>query len=93
MRDLARREAIGAHSSAHSWLRLSQNVAGIQISLLTIPRERPSGRQTHGEEEAFFAQLADWLKEETGYIQIMVQSRRRWRMRFPIHQSVSQHGY
>jgi len=48
-----------------------KNVAGIQISLLTIPRERPSVDKPTAEEDAFFAQLADWLKEETGYIQFM----------------------
>lgn len=61
----------GAFVSSRLGYAYPQNVAGIQISLLTIPRERPAVDNPTAAEDAFFTQLADWLKEETGYIQIM----------------------
>lgn len=61
----------GAFVSSRLAHAYPQNVRGIQISLLTIPRERPPIANPTPEENAYFDQLAGWLKEETGYIQIM----------------------
>ncbi len=61
----------GAFVSSRLAYAYPQNVRGIQISLLAIPRERPAVDTPTQEENEFFDQLADWLKEETGYIQIM----------------------
>jgi pimeloyl-ACP methyl ester carboxylesterase len=61
----------GAFVSSRLAYAYPRNVRGIQISLLTIPRERPAGDNPTHEENLYFEQLADWLKEETGYIQIM----------------------
>jgi microsomal epoxide hydrolase len=44
-----------------------QRLIGIFISLLTIPRSLPSSEHLNDAERAFSAQLAHWLKEETGY--------------------------
>jgi pimeloyl-ACP methyl ester carboxylesterase len=44
---------------------------GIHLSLLAIPRERSSEAGASAEEAAFYDQLDQWLREETGYIQIM----------------------
>jgi pimeloyl-ACP methyl ester carboxylesterase len=48
-----------------------KNVVGKHISLLAIPRERPTIAQPNPAEEAFLEQLANWLREETGYSQMM----------------------
>jgi microsomal epoxide hydrolase len=61
----------GAFVSSRLAYAYPQHVRGIQISLLTIPRERPAVDTPTDEENEFFEQLAGWLKEETGYIQIM----------------------
>ena len=61
----------GAFVSSRLAYAYPQNVRGIQISLLAIPRERPAVDTPTQEENEFFDQLADRLKEETGYIQIM----------------------
>jgi microsomal epoxide hydrolase len=50
-----------------------QNLAGIHITLLAIPRvrEQPAGRNATAEEKRFYDQLDHWLKEECGYSWIM----------------------
>jgi pimeloyl-ACP methyl ester carboxylesterase len=42
-------------------------VIGIHINLLTIQRDRPPPPNPTEEERQYFADLAEWLKEETGY--------------------------
>jgi pimeloyl-ACP methyl ester carboxylesterase len=68
----------GAHG--HDWgafvaTRLgyahADKLAGIHITLLAIPRERPAGHEPTEEEDRFYAQLEHWLKEECGYSWIM----------------------
>jgi pimeloyl-ACP methyl ester carboxylesterase len=68
----------GAHG--HDWgafvaTRLgyahADKLAGIHITLLAIPRERPGGHKPTEEEDRFYAQLDHWLKEECGYSWIM----------------------
>ena len=61
----------GAFVSSRLAYAYPQNVRGIKISLLAIPRERPAGDTSTPEEDKYFDQLANWLSEETGYIQIM----------------------
>jgi microsomal epoxide hydrolase len=61
----------GAFVSSRLAYAYPRSVCGIHISLLTIPRERPAVDNPTQEENAYFEQLADWLKEETGYIQLM----------------------
>jgi microsomal epoxide hydrolase len=61
----------GAFVSSRLAYAYPDNLTGIQLSLLAIPRERPPLDAPSADEDAFFAQLAAWLKEETGYIQIM----------------------
>ena len=55
----------GAFVSSRLGYAYPRNVSGIQISLLTIPRERPAIGHPTAEENQFFEQLADWLREET----------------------------
>jgi microsomal epoxide hydrolase len=43
------------------------NLIGIHINLLTIQRDRPPPASPTEEERRYFDELADWLKEETGY--------------------------
>ena len=63
---------IGSRSSLRDWdTPTPTNLAGIHITLLAIPRERPGGHQPTGEEDRFYAQLDHWLKEECGYSWIM----------------------
>ena len=49
-----------------------QDVLGLHISLLAVPRELPQGEAACSADEAgFYAKLEHWLREETGYIGIM----------------------
>ncbi len=43
------------------------NLIGIHINLIDDPRDRPPPPNPTEEETRYFAELADWLKEETGY--------------------------
>jgi len=61
----------GAFVSSRLGYAYPKNVAGIQISLLTIRASDLRSTNPRRRKKRFFAQLADWLKEETGYIQIM----------------------
>jgi pimeloyl-ACP methyl ester carboxylesterase len=61
----------GAFVSSRLGYAYPRNVSGIQISLLTIPRERPAIGTPTMEENQFFELLGNWLREETGYIQIV----------------------
>ena len=45
----------------------ADNVIGIHINLLTIQRDRPPPANPTDDERVYFADLAAWLKEETGY--------------------------
>jgi microsomal epoxide hydrolase len=58
----------GAFVSSRLAYAYPQNLRGIHVSLLTIPRERPSVDIPTHEENEYFEQLAHWLKEEAGYI-------------------------
>lgn len=60
----------GAFLSSRLGYAYPENVAGIHISLLAIPRERPAGAATE-EEQRFFDQLDYWIREETGYSLMM----------------------
>jgi len=61
----------GAFVSSRLAYAYPQSVRAIHLSLLTIPRERPAIAHPSAEEVAFFEELEAWLREETGYIQIM----------------------
>jgi microsomal epoxide hydrolase len=45
----------------------TDRLMGIHINLLTVPRDRPAPESPTPEEARYFADLAHWLKEETGY--------------------------
>jgi pimeloyl-ACP methyl ester carboxylesterase len=49
----------------------AEALRGIHITLLAIPRKPSSAPPKSPEEERFYRQLDDWLREETGYSQIM----------------------
>lgn len=59
----------GAFLSTRLGFSHARSVSGIHITLLTIPR-RPAPPRTP-EEAAFQQQLDHWLREETGYSQMM----------------------
>ena len=65
---MARRGAITARFTAS---RLgyahADNLIGIHLNFLAIPRDLPLPAEPTEEERGYFAQLAVWLKEETGY--------------------------
>ena len=48
------------HSYAHQ-------LVGIHVNLITIQRDLPPPSQPTAEERVYFAELSEWLKEETGY--------------------------
>ena len=61
----------GAFVSSRLAYAYPQHVRAIHLSLLTVPREKPAIAQPNAEELAFLEQLENWLREETGYSQIM----------------------
>ena len=61
----------GAFISTRLGYAYPDNVAGIHISLLAVPRERAAIADPSEEEKAFFTQLDHWLSEEAGYTVIM----------------------
>ena len=61
----------GAFISSRLGYAYPDNLAGIHISLLAIPREQAAIIDSSEEEKAFFAQLDHWLREEAGYTVIM----------------------
>jgi pimeloyl-ACP methyl ester carboxylesterase len=46
------------------------SVCGIHINLLMVPRDRPAGSQLTAEQTQYADDLAQWMREETGYQQI-----------------------
>ena len=56
----------GAGTASLIGLLYPQNVYGIHVNLLFVPRDRPDGELTE-EAKKYAAELADWLREETGY--------------------------
>ena len=61
----------GAFVSTRLGYAYPQNLAGIHITLLAIPRVRTAGHNPSAEEKRFYKQLDHWLKEECGYSWIM----------------------
>ena len=61
----------GAFVSTRLGYAYPQNLAGIHITLLAIPRVRTAGHNPSAEEKRFYQQLDHWLKEECGYSWIM----------------------
>ena len=61
----------GAFISSRLGYAHAENLIGIHISLLAIPREQAAIPNPSAEEKAFFAQLDQWLSEEAGYTVIM----------------------
>lgn len=45
----------------------ASELIGIHINLLALQRDRPPPANPTEEERRYFAELADWLKQETGY--------------------------
>lgn len=57
----------GAFAASRLGHAHAEGVIGIHINLLTIQRDRPPPANPTEEERDYFAALAAWLKEETGY--------------------------
>ncbi len=57
----------GAFTASRLGHSHADQVTGIHINLLTIQRDLPVPSQPTAEERVYFAELAEWLKEETGY--------------------------
>ena len=57
----------GAFTASRLGHSYADHVAGIHINLLTIQRDLPPPSQPTEEERVYFAELSEWLKEETGY--------------------------
>lgn len=45
----------------------AQNLIGIHVNFLAVPRDRPAPANPTEEERRYYAELATWLREETGY--------------------------
>jgi pimeloyl-ACP methyl ester carboxylesterase len=57
----------GAFTASRLGHAYPDRMIGIHINLLTIQRDRPPPPNPTEEEKRYFAELAEWLKEETGY--------------------------
>ncbi len=57
----------GAAVTSRLGLAHADSVIGIHINLLMVARDRPPPADPTEAEKRYFAELADWLKEETGY--------------------------
>jgi pimeloyl-ACP methyl ester carboxylesterase len=57
----------GAFTASRLGYSHAENLIGIHINLLTIQRDRPPPANPTEEEHRYFSELAEWLKEETGY--------------------------
>jgi pimeloyl-ACP methyl ester carboxylesterase len=57
----------GAFTASRLGYAHPDNLIGIHLNLLTIQRDRPPPPDPTDEERRYFADLAFWLKEETGY--------------------------
>jgi pimeloyl-ACP methyl ester carboxylesterase len=57
----------GAFTASRLGHAYPDRMIGIHINLLTIQRDRPPPPNPTEEERRYFAELAEWLKEETGY--------------------------
>jgi pimeloyl-ACP methyl ester carboxylesterase len=57
----------GAFTASRLGHAYPDRMIGIHINLLTIQRDRPPPPNPTEEERRYFVELADWLKEETGY--------------------------
>ncbi|WP_428484249.1 epoxide hydrolase family protein [Rhodopila sp.] len=57
----------GAFTASRLGVAHAAGVIGIHINLLTIQRDRPPPPNPTEAEQRYFAELAAWLKEETGY--------------------------
>jgi pimeloyl-ACP methyl ester carboxylesterase len=57
----------GAFTASRLGHAHAENLIGIHINLLTIQRDRPPPADPTEDERRYFADLALWLKEETGY--------------------------
>ena len=57
----------GAFTASRLGHSYADNVIGIHINLLTIQRDKPLPANPTDDERIYFADLAAWLKEETGY--------------------------
>jgi microsomal epoxide hydrolase len=57
----------GAFTASRLGYAYAAQVIGIHINLLTVRRDTPPPAEPTEEERQYFAELSDWLKEETGY--------------------------
>lgn len=61
----------GAFLSSRLAYAYAEQIAGIYITLLAIPREGKALAESTDEERRFYTELERWLKEETGYSAMM----------------------
>ncbi|HYZ21424.1 MAG TPA: epoxide hydrolase [Rhodopila sp.] len=57
----------GAFTASRLGYAHADNVIGIHINLLTIPRDRPPPENATEAERRYFEELRGWIREETGY--------------------------
>jgi len=57
----------GAFTASRLGYSYPDRMIGIHLNLLTIQRDRPPPPNPTEEERKYFTELAEWLKEETGY--------------------------
>jgi len=75
----------GAFTASRLGYAFPEQVIGIHINLLTVPRDRLAPENPTPEEARYYSELAVWLKEETGYQWIQEPSRKRWLLGCQIH--------
>jgi pimeloyl-ACP methyl ester carboxylesterase len=57
----------GAFTASRLGYAFPEQLIGIHINLLTVPRDRLAPENPTPEEARYYSELAGWLKEETGY--------------------------
>lgn len=70
-RFFAHGQDFGSYVAAHLGNAHTDKVRGIHITLMALPRVLPELADPTDDEKRYQAQLAHWLTEETGYVQIM----------------------
>ncbi len=60
----------GAHISSSMGVRHPDKLAGIHLNMLTVNPASPPPPNPTAEEQRYLAEMGEWAREETGYIQI-----------------------
>ena len=70
-RFFAHGQDFGSYVAAHLGNAHTDKTRGIHVTLMALPRVLPELAEPTEDEARYRAQLAHWLTEETGYVQIM----------------------